>query len=161
MSGNSVLDLVLSPVKELGMEARLYNRGNTACWLLLDSDLQPSHLTLTGPDGRTAVPFDERTRRKFDTSVSDAMYTEIAAGASIVLAGESFEPSSGTYELKWGPYLFSELSPGNWRARVAFESKITWVTQNGQEKPAHHPVWKGKLQSNELTITLPARGGAR
>lgn len=161
MSANSVLDLVLSPVKDLGLEARLHNRSNASVWLLLDADLQPSRLTLTGPNGRTAQPFDERTRRKFDTSVSDAMYTEIAAGSSVVLASESFELSSGTYELKWGPYLFSELPPGSWRAQVELESKITWVTKGGQEQPAQHRVWKGKLQSNELTITLPARGGAQ
>lgn len=155
MNGNGALALELA-VKGLGLEARLINKSGTGEWVVKDSDLQPSRLVLVSSAGQAAEAFDERKRRKFDNSVSNASYAEAPANGNLVLETTQFQKSGAVYELLWGPFRFGDLPPGVWKARVTFESKIDWVTKDGKEVPASHRVWKGTLTSNEIELKLPA-----
>ena len=154
VAAESGLELRLE-VNGLGVQAMLINRSGALRSVLNNSDLEPSRLMLTSSAGKQVAPFDERTRRKFDTSVSLAMYSDIAAGGSLKLEQARFVKAPDGYELSWGPFRFSEISAGAWKARLEFESNIDWITTGGKRVPAGKPVWKGKLLSNEVELHLP------
>jgi hypothetical protein len=152
---NGPFELRLETTDGPGLKLSLHNQTNAPHAVLRDSSLQPSVLTLTDAAGQKAEMFDERTRMKRDTSVSNGMYAVVAPGATLVLESGTFQKSSGVYELSWGPFRFGGLKPGAWKARASFESRIAYVTKNGEEVPASKPVWKGKLESHEVSLNLP------
>jgi hypothetical protein len=154
VGANGGLELRLELVSGTELEAVLINRGRAAVRVLKDSDLQPSTLSLSDDSGRRVEAFDERRRRKFDTSVSEAMYSEVAPGGKLVLERSAFQKVDGEYQLVWGPFRFAELSPGAWKARAAFESKIDYVTEGGRQVRVKWPVWKGSVSSNEVEVRL-------
>jgi hypothetical protein len=140
---------------EPGLEAVLVNRSGAGRIVLLNPDLQPSRLILTDAAGREAAPFDERTRRKLDRSVSRGMYFSVTPRGSVPLESAAFRKlPGGQYELRWGPFVFRSLAPGAWRARVRFESSIDYVTGRGRRVPVPG-VWKGAVESNEIEVRLP------
>lgn len=156
VAGSEGFELRLTAEDATDLRATLYNRSNAARSVLKSSNLQPPSLELVNSAGKRLKPFDERTRRKYDRSVSQGMYTRLKPGAGEVLESGQFQKEEeGAYSLRWGPYTFREVPPGTYTARAAFESAIDWVTRDGREAPARDAVWKGKLTSNPIEIRLP------
>lgn len=153
VADNAGLELHLEALND-GLAATLINRSAVTRRILYDSDIQPSRLVLLGADSKPARSFDERTRRKIDRQVSNGMYTEIAPGQRVEIERVQFDKESDGYTASWGPFRFSELRAGLWKARVSFDSRIDWVTSGGREVPAANPVWTGKLISNEVALRL-------
>lgn len=140
------------------LEAVLVNRSGVEQTVLRSSDLQPSHLVLRDASGRELAPFDERTRRKYDRSVSRGMYVKAPPGGSIPLGRAAFRRlPGGKYELRWGPFQFREIPPGLWKARVRLDSTIDYVTEKGHRVPLPG-VWKGTAVSGEIDVRLDADG---
>lgn len=139
-----------------GLEAVLLNCSGVEQTVLRSANLQPSQLILTGSSGRELTPFDERTRRKYDRSVSRGMYVKAPPGGPIPLEKALFHKlPGGKYELRWGPFLFREIPPGLWKARVRFDSTIDYVTEKGHRVPLPG-VWKGTAVSEEIDVRLDA-----
>jgi hypothetical protein len=140
------------------LEAKLVNRSSSEQTVLRNSDLQPSELILAGPSGRELKPFDERTRRKYDRSVSRGMYVKTPSGGLTPLGKAAFRKlPGGKYELRWGPFLFREIPPGVWKARVRFESTIDYLTEQGH-RLTEPGVWKGTIVSEEVDVGLDGVG---
>ena len=145
------------------LEAVLLNCSGAGQTVLRSGDLQPSRLILKDSSGRALTPFDGRTRRKFDCSVSRGMYVKAPPGGSIPLGKAVFRRlPGGRYELRWGPFHFREIPPGLWKARVQFDSVIDYITEHGHKVPLPD-VWKGTAVSTEIEIPLddPGRTGRR
>ena len=140
------------------LEAVLVNRSGVELSVLRSSDLQPSRLILKDASGRELTPFDERTRRKFDRSVSRGMYVKAPPGGSVALERAAFRKlPGGKYELRWGPFQFREIPPGLWKARVRLDSTIDYVTEKGHRVPLAG-VWKGTVLSEEVDVRLDDSG---
>lgn len=141
-----------------GLEAVLLNRSGVELSVLRSSDLQPSRLILKDASGRELTPFDERTRRKFDRSVSRGMYVKAPPGGSVALEKGVFRKlPDGRYELRWGPFHFREIPPGLWKVRAQFDSTIDYVTEKGRRSTLPG-IWKGHAASAELDISLDGSG---
>jgi hypothetical protein len=139
----------------LQVRARLVNRGRDALRVLHDSNVQPSTITLIDGAGRRVDPLDERSMRRIDMSVSEAMFTTIEPGGDAVILSSRFDQESGSYKLRWGPYVFEGLPSGAWTVRAGFQSAIDTVTVDGRSLPAKGRMWKGTLISEELRLVLP------
>jgi hypothetical protein len=156
MAEDARFEIHLATAGALGLEAALVNRSGTLQAVLYHADLQPSRLVLKGPAGTEVTPFDERTRRKYDRSVSRAMYVEIPPEGRLGIGGGQFRKFPDGYELRWGPYRFSRIAAGAWTARVTFESRIDWVTDRKTGKRAPYgKVWLGSASSDEIHFELP------
>jgi hypothetical protein len=137
-----------------GLEAVLMNCSGVEQMVLRSANLQPSRLILRDSSGRELTPFDERTRRKYDRSVSRGLYVKAPPGGSIPLEKALFRQlPGGKYELRWGPFVFREIPPGAWRVRVRFDSAIDYLTEHGHRVPLPG-VWKGSAVSEEIGVTL-------
>lgn len=133
------------------VRAVLKNTSNGAIAFLRSNDLQPSKIVMIDSSGKALEPFDERTRMKFDRTVRAAMFTTIEPGATLELAKERFRKlENGQFELRWGPYHYRQIAPGEWKVRVVFESKISAPTNGNSIKNA----WTGKAESPEVRIDL-------
>jgi len=156
MAEDARFEVHLATPGSLGLAAALVNRSGTAQAALYHADLQPSRLVLKDSSGNEASPFDERTRRKYDRSVSRGMYAEIPPGGRLAIGSGQFRKLPDGYELRWGPYRFSRMGAGAWTARVTFESRIDWVSdrKTGKREP-YGKVWIGSASSDEVRFELP------
>lgn len=156
MAEDATFEIRLAAAGDLGLEAALVNRSGTVQTALYHPDLQPSQLVLKDRSGQEAPAFDERTRRKYDRSVSRAMYAAIPPGGRLAIGSGQFRKFPDGYELRWGPYRLSRIGAGAWTARVKFESKIDWVTDRKTGKRAPYgKVWLGIVSSDEVRFELP------
>src|SRR5262249_20494378 len=105
--------------------------------------------------GKTLVPFDERTRQKFDRTVHEVDFEKLAPGEEMQLGEEVFERvSPGLYTLRWGPFRFREIPAGRWRVHVIFESRIDRGVEYTGRSGLVPNVWKVSVQSNTVEIRL-------
>jgi hypothetical protein len=119
-------------------------------------DLQPSSLDLNSAAGAMAQVEDQRRTRKFDNTVREFSFQEVAAGAEFALGEGAFVAGGkGGYSITWGPFAFAGIAAGNWDATVSFQSSIDrWYDETSRREIPTKGVWTGSLRSNSVSITL-------
>ncbi len=152
-----MMEIRLAGTPGPGLEAVLHNGTTAEVRLVHDPGVQPSELVLTNSAGRRITPFDQRTIEKTDRTVYKGMFAAIAAGGELTLDRAVFgKQPQGGYQIVWGPYHYTDLVPGVWRARVVFDSRLDTARRRDTGASMPMPsVWKGRLTSNEVEIRLP------
>jgi hypothetical protein len=141
--------------RNLTLKAVLHNRSGVKQWVLHDLLLQPSELVVTDAQGEALRPSDARNAMKFDNTVRRESFTSVAPNASLELFDTQAVKKDGSYQLKWGPYRFSGLAPGEYRARIRWTSaKRNYVDEDGTARPMDG-VWLGTVTSAEFAVHLP------
>lgn len=133
------------------LRATIKNVSSSPQPLLHNTDLQPSSLALTAPDGTHPAPFDARSIKKFDNTVHAESFTGIAAGQQTRL----FEERVKKGELTWGPYRWTKLPAGAYKARVVFVSAIDSYKDDTGKQLRHPGVWLGCVESNAVEFSVP------
>jgi hypothetical protein len=154
-SGPPPFEIRLRVTAGPGLEVTVRNKSSRSQRYLHDSLLQPSRLELTSPGGRAVKPFDSREIAKFDTRVRKAMFEEIGPGEEAALYEVQITPDQHGKEIYWGPYQFSNLAPGTYRARVVWQSEIDTYFDDSNARRRVRGVWKGTVTSNEVKIRVP------
>lgn len=131
------------------LTATLCNRGSAERKILHNPNVQPSQLVLRNGAGNELAPFDDRRRRKFDRTVRRGMFTALAPGGTLELGRESFEKAGDSYQLRWGPFLYRQIPPGNWQVKAVFSSVISEAVDGAVSN-----AWKGSITSNEVNVSL-------
>ncbi len=145
------MEIRLEATPEPGLRAVLHNSSGSERAVLHSPKVQPSRIVLTDAAGKEIVPFDERTRRKFDTTVRAASFAKLPAGGDLQLGMERFRTvAPGVYELVWGPYRYRQIPPGIWKASIVFDCKIDSSTKGGPVAGA----WLGRVGSNTVEVRL-------
>src|SRR5262245_335211 len=106
-------ELRLSAADGVRLRAVLYNRTKTPQTYLYHSKIQPTELVLTAQSGERVEPFDTRAEAKFDNTVYREMFRQAAPSSDVTLTEASVESDR---TLRWGPFLFTNLAPGVYRA---------------------------------------------
>jgi hypothetical protein len=142
----------ISLVTSRGMlRATIKNVASSPQPLLHNTDLQPSNLELTAPDGARPAPFDSRSIKKFDNTVYAESFTSIPAGQQTQL----FEERIKKGELTWGPYRWTKLPAGAYTARVVFVSAIDSYKDDTGKQVRRPGVWLGCIESNAVEFKMP------
>src|SRR5215510_4590036 len=119
--GRAMIEVELKATAGPGLLAVLRNRSNGPVNVLDAEEIQPCRLIITSENGKTLVPFDERTRQKFDRTVHQADFEKLEPGGEMQLGEEVFERvSPGLYTLRWGPFRFREIPAGRWKVYIVF-----------------------------------------
>jgi hypothetical protein len=144
-------------LKGTEIRGRLVNTGVAATLVLHDELLQPSRPILLDAEGEEIEAFDERSRAKFDNTVYESMFTQLAGGATLELGEASFERGKkGAWQLAWGPYRFRDLPAGRYQVQLAWSSTITRALADVDDSVIEMKgVWLGELRSGIRPLTLP------
>lgn len=120
----------------------------------MDYQLQPVELLLTTSGGTPVVPFDERTRKKFDTARHKYLFRVLGPSSEYAAREDVFVREEGGWRLRFGSFTFSGLKPGTYRARIRFTSEgKTW--EDGGKAGEYDDLWEGTIESPEVEIVLP------
>jgi hypothetical protein len=145
-------ELRLSLADGVTLRAVLHNRTKTEQTYLYDSKLQPSELILTAPSGAPIKPFDTRARAKFDNTVYREMYLRAAPGADVTLTEAAVDSER---RLRWGPYLFTNLSAGVYHAEAVWHSETNqYYDPKSKRTGVLKDVWMGTVTSNTVEIGI-------
>ncbi len=143
-------ELSLSVTDNLKLRAVLHNRTKTLQTYLYDTKLQPSDLILTASPGERIKPFDTRTRAKFDNTVYREMYRQAASESDVTLTEASINDDRS---LRWGPFQFTNLAAGVYRAQVVWHSQTNrYYDPKAKRTTALKDVWLGTVTSNTVEI---------
>jgi hypothetical protein len=133
----------------------LRNATVTDQWILHDDVAQPSSLVLLDAKGTPVAASDERGDAKPADGVGKSDFRAVASGGAVTLREEPFVADGARYQLHWGPYIFNGVPPGEYRAHAVFSSLAdTWTDPKTHQHGVIKGLWKGRLQSNEVRITL-------
>lgn len=146
------MELRLEPVNGLGLRATLHNHGTGAVMVLHNDDLQPSRVVLKNGAMVEVKPFDNRTRAKFDRTVTAAMFQRVKPEGSVELGAAKFRKAAdGKYALDWGPYHYGDLASGVWTVSLVFDAVIDSPTSG----PKIANAWTGTVVAPAVTVKLP------
>lgn len=152
------LELEILPSQRFGegprIHADIHSTAKTGKRIFVDFQLQPVELLLTGPDGKAIGPFDERTRKKFDTTRHKYLFRVLGPSSEYVAREDVFKRVDGSWELRFGSFTFSHLSPGTYRGKLRFTSEGTHWEENGKTGE-YDDLWEGTIESPEVEFVLP------
>jgi len=145
-------ELRLSVVEGVKLRAVLHNRTRTTQTYLYHADIQPSELVLTAPSGERIEPVDTRAEAKFDNTVYREMYLRAAPGADVTLTEAAVDSER---RLRWGPYLFTNLSAGVYHAQAVWHSETNqYYDPKSKRTGVLKDVWMGAVTSNTVEIGI-------
>ena len=148
-------ELVLVAGDGPSLRVLLRNATVTDQWILHDDVAQPSSLVLLDAKGKPVAASDERQGAKPVEGVSKKDFLAVSSGGAVTLREEPFVADGARYQLHWGPYVFTGVPPGDYRARAVMTSAAdTWTDRKTHQRGVIKGLWKGKLESNEVRITL-------
>jgi hypothetical protein len=148
-------ELVLVAGEGPSLRALLRNATVTDQWILHDDLAQPSLLVLLDAKGNPVAVADERAGAKPAEGVAKRDFRVVTSGGAVTLREEPFVADGTRYQLHWGPYVFNGVPPGDYRARAVLTSTAdTWTDPKTHQRGVIKGLWKGKLESNEVRITL-------
>lgn len=130
--------------------AVLRNNGSKPYAVVADTGIQPVALLLTGPQGEVK-PFDSRMVQKFDRTVRENTFTTLAPGATEQVQFANVQGGA----LRWGPFQFESLPPGNYKARAILDSQIADYSDGNGGSTKKADAWIGKVTSNEVSFQIP------
>ncbi|MDR3702951.1 MAG: hypothetical protein P4L56_25115 [Candidatus Sulfopaludibacter sp.] len=146
-------ELRLSVAGGVKLRAVLHNRTQTRQTYLYDSDLQPLELVLTAPSGQQIEPFDSRSAAKFDNTIYREMYRQAGPDSDVTLTEASVGPG---HSLQWGPFQFTNLAAGVYRAAAAWHSRTNqYYDPKAKRTAVLKDVWMGTVTSNTVEIHVP------
>jgi hypothetical protein len=146
---------VLVATEGPSLRAVLRNASVSEQWVLHDDVLQPSSLVLFDALGNQLTGVDERSNKTMDNTIAKSAYRPVASGSALTLRDQPFVAEGGQYSLRWGPYVFSGVAPGVYRARAVLKSVADqWTDKQTLKRGVMKGLWKGTLESNEVNITL-------
>ena len=150
------LELEVLEPEEAGprLHAIVKNVAKTGKRILVDNDIQPIGITLTGPGGTKLTPFDERTRKKFDTTRHKYLFRVLGPSSEWVAREDEFHREDGAWRLRFGNFTFSGLKAGTYKARLSFTSEGREWSEKGQ-RGEYEDLWEGSIESPEVEIALP------
>ena len=150
------LEIRLTAGRGPDLEAVLVNRSRKVQAILHDTELQPSRLLLFDAQGAAIDPFDSRSIKKYDATVYDYSFQNLAPGQELKLFAARFQRSGKGASVSWGPFEFEELPAGVYAAKIVWESRIEAYLDEGTQEVRRLPsVWLGSLESNTVTVRLP------
>jgi len=145
-------ELRLSVTDGIKLRVGLHNRSRTAQVYLYDFNIQPTELILIAPSGKRIEPFDSRSLEKFDNTVYREMYRQAAPGSDVILTEASLESGSN---LRWGPFEFTNLPAGAYRAQAVWHSKTNhYYDPKSKRTGVVKDVWLGAVTSNTVEVTV-------
>jgi hypothetical protein len=136
------------------LHALVHCLAKTGKRIFIDHQLQPIELVLVSPAGKPVVPFDERSRKKFDTTRHKYLFRVLGPSSEYVAREDAFVRVNGAWELRFGSFTFSGMTPGRYRARIRFTSEGTQWQENGKSGE-YEDLWEGTVESPEIEIVLP------
>lgn len=148
---------ILEPVEKGGgprVHALVKNVAKTGKRIFVDHQLQPVTMTLVGPDGQPITPFDERSRKKFDTARHKYLFRVLGPSSEYAAREDEFVREDGAWHLRFGSFTFSKLKPGRYRAKIAFTSAGREWTENDAHGE-YEDLWEGSIESPEVELLLP------
>lgn len=152
------LELEVLPPADAGggprVHAVIHCVAKTGKRIFVDRDLQPIEFLLTAPDGSPVTPFDERSRRKFDTARHKYLFRVLGPSSEYVAREDVFTQENGAWTLRFGAFTFSGMAPGRYRARIRFASEGTHWEESGKAGE-YEDLWEGTVESPEIEIVLP------
>src|SRR5262245_35287917 len=152
MVSESPWELRLSVTDGVHLRAVLYNRAKTQQTYLYHSKIQPTELILTAPSGERVESFDTRAEAKFDNTVYREMFRQAAPNSDVTLTEASVESD---HTLRWGPFLFSNLAPGSYRATAVWRSETNqYYEPKASRTSVMKDVWMGTVTSNTVEIRV-------
>lgn len=158
MSAPFTLELEILPSQRFGegprVHANIHNTAKTGKRIFVDASIQPVELLLTGPGGRMIVPFDERTRKKFDSTRHKYLFRVLGPSSEYAAREDVFRREDGAWTLRFGSFTFSGLRPGSYRGRLRFTSEGQHWEESGK-LGEFDDLWEGTIESPEVEIVLP------
>jgi hypothetical protein len=150
------LALVLTVTPGPGLRAEIKNVSPQPQTYLVDDFHQPTRLSLRGPDGREIKGRDDaRIKKRSNALERDAYETVAPAGADTLYEAEAVKEDDG-YSLQWGSVHFDGLKPGAYAASLRWISALDeWTDPETGTTGREKGIWKGKLESSQVTIKLP------
>ena len=137
------------------IRATLVNGTGDAVTILHTARHQACELVLTDGEGHVLQPFDSRSIKKGDDTVYCTQLTEVAPGARQLLFDGEFEEGDGGRRLEWGPFEFAKVASGRYRATVRWAATAeSCFDEDSMEEERPAGLWRGTLDSNEVTIDL-------
>ena len=135
--------------------AQLRNGSSAAQLVLHSTNIQPAELVVWGPDGTQLDVFDERSRKKFDNTVTRDMFVELAPGATMPLLQLEIEKAGSSYDLTFGPFEFSGVPKGTYKAQAQWTSAANnaYDEATDQTNPVDG-VWLGTVQSAKVDLQI-------
>ena len=159
MSAPFTLELEILPSRRFGegprVHANIHCVAKTGKRIFVDYQVQPVELLLTDAKGKPVLPFDERTRKKFDTARHKYLFRVLGPSSEYVAREDVFVREEGTWTLRFGSFTFDRLAPDTYRARIRFTSEGTLWEENGK-MGEYEDLWEGTIESPEVEIVLPS-----
>lgn len=158
LNGPFALELEVLPAESADGGPRLHAVvhcvAKTGKRIFIDYELQPVEIVLLSPAGKPVVPFDERSRKKFDTARHKYLFRVLGPSSEYVAREDVFVRENGAWELRFGSFTFSGLAAGRYRVRIRFTSAGTHWQENGKTGE-YDDLWEGTIESPEIEIVLP------
>jgi CRISPR/Cas system CSM-associated protein Csm3 (group 7 of RAMP superfamily) len=134
----------------------LVNRSSSEQRLLYNNNLQSTRLELISATGSVHKPYDSRKLKKLDTKPYCYLFQSLGPGKKRELGFVRFNKLRDGYAGQWGPFNFEEMPPGDYQARIIWQTEITHCFDESIGKMRKvSPVWRGIVRSNQVTLRLP------
>jgi len=143
-ASSTPFELVLGQIAPLRLRLSLRNISKQPQLFLHDTLIQPSRLLLAGVE-----PQDDRAIEKFNNAAPLEMFHTLAPGKTVELISAQFEKRDGAWRIHWGPFQFNNLRPGTHSVGAEW-----YAARRPDAAPASTAIWKGKVTSNRLSVTL-------
>ena len=135
------------------LRAVLHNRTKMPQTFLYDSKIQPVELILTPESGKAIEPSDTRAEAKFDNTVYRHMYKQVAPQADETLTEAAV---TADRSLRWGPFLFTNLAHGVYRAQAVWRSETNeYYDPKSKRNVVLKDIWMGAITSNTIELRVP------
>jgi len=136
-------------------QAHLENASDKPQYVLHSLRFQPSRLHLYSASGSDLPVRDRRETMKFDSSVRREEYQALAPRAQLPLFSPRIQASGATFDLTWGPFSFSGLSPGEYDAMLEWESARDDYTDDAGQSHKLAGIWQGTVRSAHFKVKIP------
>lgn len=122
--------------------------------ILHSLNIQPSRPKLFTDTGEELEPFDNRSMRKFDTTVYLDSFVSLPSGQSRDLFRVEKERSDGSNTIRYGPFVFTNLPNGSYKLEIVWESEITDYLDANGDVTSMSNVPTGSFVSNSIGMEL-------
>ena len=135
-------------------EGMLLNQSGQRQQILHTIMLQPSRIELEDTEGNVQIAFDTRSVRKFDDTVYCDSFEIVEPHQNLSLFRMNSGKSDSGFTLKWGPYEFSSLDEGAYRARIIWMSETNSCLNENEAWVKVENVPIGTFVSNEIIYRI-------
>lgn len=157
MPDASPLVLALETGPGPALRAVVRNASSSPQKVLVAPAIQPVDLLLEDASGAGVERANENARRKFDRTVYRDQFETVAPGDTLELqSGRASRGEDGRWSLRFGPWSFGDLPPGDYTLLATWTSAAdAWTDRGTGKRGTERGVWKGTLAAPPVSLTLP------